>query len=184
MLTVKNADGLPGEMLHLLVTRNVLDPSEVKFFLSNAPPDTSVETLLLVAFSRWHVERCFEDDKSEIGMDQYEGRRYVGLKRHLILSAVSYLFLARVRQEKRGEKPRADRLPTAHGHRGGGMLLGVVISPSGDEATGESCKEDHVVATSERDGSRRPHAADPKEAACARNQALQNETLPLANLAL
>ena len=53
----------------------------------------------MVAFSRWRVERCFEDHKSEIGMDQFKGRRYLGLKRHLILSAVSYLFLARVRQE-------------------------------------------------------------------------------------
>ena len=42
--------------------------------------------MLLVAFSRWRVERCFEDQKSEIGLDQYEGRRYQGLKRHLILS--------------------------------------------------------------------------------------------------
>jgi SRSO17 transposase len=48
-----------------------------------------VATLLLVAFSRWRVERCFEDQKGEVGMDHYEGRRYVGLKRHLILSAVS-----------------------------------------------------------------------------------------------
>ena len=50
--------------------------------------ETRLETLLLVAFSRWRVERCFEDDKSEIGLDQYEGRRYLGLKRHFIISAV------------------------------------------------------------------------------------------------
>jgi len=184
MLTVKNADGLPGETLHLLVARNVLDPNEVKFFVSNAPPGTSVETLLLVAFSRWRVERCFQDDKSEIGMDQYEGRRYVGLKRHLILSAVSYLFLARVRQKKGGEKSGADRLPTAHGHCGRSVLLGIVISPSEDEATGESCKEDRVVAASERHGSPRPHAADPTKATGTRHRALQTQTLPLANLAL
>ena len=61
--------------------------------------------MLLVAFSRWRVERCFEDQKSEIGLDQYEGRRYVGLKRHLILSCVSYLFLSRVRQEFGGKNP-------------------------------------------------------------------------------
>jgi hypothetical protein len=130
MLTVKNADGFPGETLHLLVARNVLDPSELKFFVSNAPPKTGVETLLLVAFSRWRMERCFEDDKSEIGLDQFEGRRYLGLKRHLILSAVSHLFLARVRQEQRGKKPRANRLPIAHGHGRRGSLLGLVISSS------------------------------------------------------
>src|SRR5262249_57826689 len=77
-----------------------------KYFVSNAPLDTSVQQLLLVAFSRWRIERCFEDDKGEVGLDHYEGRRYVGLKRHLLLSAVSYLFLARVRQELAGKKNR------------------------------------------------------------------------------
>ena len=59
--------------------------------------------LLLVAFLRWRVERCFEDQKSEIGLDQYEGRCHRGLKRHLILSCVSYLFLTRVRQKFGGK---------------------------------------------------------------------------------
>ena len=67
-------------------------------------PDGWHQTMLLVAFSRCRVERCFEDQKSEIGLDQYEGRRYQGLKRHLILSCVSYLFLTRMRQEFGGEK--------------------------------------------------------------------------------
>lgn len=65
----------------LFVARNVLDPSEVKFFVSNAPPETNVSTLLLVAFSRWRVERCFEDQeavgekKSGIGRVPGESRR-------------------------------------------------------------------------------------------------------------
>jgi len=121
-LTVKDENGLPGQRLHLVIARNVLAPEEIKFFLSNAPPQTGVGTLLLVAFSRWRVERCFQDDKSEIGLDQYEGRRYVGLKRHLVLSAVSYLFLAKVRQEW-GEKPGVDGVPTPHSHGGSGAVL-------------------------------------------------------------
>jgi len=172
MLTVKGADGLPGETLHLLVARNVLDPSEVKFFVSNAPPETSIEILLLVAFSRWRVERCFEDQKSEIGLDQYEGRRYLGLKRHLILSSVSYLFLARVRQEEREKKPGADRLPIAYGHGGRGPLLGLVISPSQDKTAGESGEEDSVAATPQRSRSQRPHHTDPTEVAIAGHRAL------------
>ena len=185
MLTVKGDDGLPGETLHLLVARNMLDPSELKFFVSNAPPGTSVETLLLVAFSRWHVERCFEDQKSEIGMDQYEGRRYLGLKRHLILSAVSYLFLARVRQEKRGEKPGTDRLPTAHGNGGRGSFLGLVVSPSREKATGESCEKDHLVATPQRGRSRSPHETHSTEATVTGHRALQAPTVSLGfNIAL
>jgi SRSO17 transposase len=114
-VTVKDAAGMPGARLHLIIARNVLDPTEVKYFVSNAAPQTGIGTLLLVAFSRWRVERCFEDQKSEIGLDQYEGRRYLGLKRHLVLSAVSYLFLASIRQEW-GGKPGVDGMPTAHGH--------------------------------------------------------------------
>jgi SRSO17 transposase len=111
-IVMKNADGLPGIQLHLIVARNVLDPNEVKFFVSNAPPETEVSTMLLVAFSRWRVERCFQDQKQEVGLDQWEGRTWLGLQRHLILTSVSYLFLARVREKLRGEKSRAHRVPS------------------------------------------------------------------------
>jgi SRSO17 transposase len=114
-ITVKDENGLPGMRLHLVVARNALDPTEIKFFLSNAPAETSVQTLLLVAFSRWRVERCFEDQKQEVGLDQWEGRHWLGLKRHLILTSVSYLFLARVREKLRGKKSRVDRVPSTQG---------------------------------------------------------------------
>lgn len=116
-ITVKDENGLPGMCLHLVVARNVLDPEEIKFFLSNAPPETSVQTLLLVAFSRWRVERCFQDQKQEVGLDQWEGRRWLGLKRHLILTSVSYLFLVRIREQLRGGKSGAHRVPGAYGSR-------------------------------------------------------------------
>jgi SRSO17 transposase len=116
-ITIKDEDGLPGIELHLVVARNVLDTDEVKFFVSNAPPETEVSIMLLVAFSRWRVERCFRDQKQEVGLDQWEGRRWLGLRRHLILTCVSYLFLARVREKLRGEKSRVDRVPSPHRHR-------------------------------------------------------------------
>jgi len=50
-LTLKGVNGLPGARVHLVIARNVLDPEEIKFFISNAPPQTGVGTLLLVAFS-------------------------------------------------------------------------------------------------------------------------------------
>jgi SRSO17 transposase len=112
-ITVKDDQGLPGMRLHLVVARNALKAEEIKYFLSNAAEKTAVQTLLLVAFSRWRVERCFEDQKQEVGLDQWEGRRWLGLKRHLILTAVSYLFLARVRKQLRGKKPGPDRMPGA-----------------------------------------------------------------------
>ena len=79
-ITVKDEEGLPGMRLHLVVARNALDPTEIKFFVSNSPPETSVQTLLLVAFSRWRVERCFEDQKQEVGLDQWEGASLAGIE--------------------------------------------------------------------------------------------------------
>jgi SRSO17 transposase len=117
LLYCKDEQGLPGKPYHLLVGRNVLKPDEIKFFISNAPRKTNVKTLLLVGFSRWRVERCFQDQKSELGLDDYEGRRYLGLKRHLVLASVSHLFLARVHHELRGGKSGVDGLPSPHRRR-------------------------------------------------------------------
>ena len=106
-VTLKGSDGLPGMPLWLVVARNVLD-GELKFFDSNASEGTSMSVLLLVAFERWRVERCFEDQKQEVGLDCFEGRRYLGLKRHLIITSISYLFLSQVCEQERGEKSRVD----------------------------------------------------------------------------
>ncbi len=62
---MQDEKGLPGMRLHLVVARNAMNPEEIKFFLSNAAEETAVQTLLLVAFSRWRVERCFEDQKQQ-----------------------------------------------------------------------------------------------------------------------
>ena len=117
----KDENGLPGEPLRLIVARNPLD-GEIKYFLTN-DLEASLATLLLVAFSRWKVERCFEDQKGEVGLDHYEGRTWVGLRRHLILASVSYLFLAKVHQDQRGEKSGVDRLPSAHRNVRAGEVL-------------------------------------------------------------
>lgn len=114
MISLADDAGLPTEPLHLLVCRNPLD-GEIKYFVAHAPPETPAETLLLVAFSRWKVERCFEDGKGEVGLDHYEGRTWQGLIRHLILSSVSYLFLAKVHQEQRKKKSGVDGVPGACG---------------------------------------------------------------------
>jgi SRSO17 transposase len=110
-------DGLPGPVHWLLVAIPVLG-GEPKYFVSNAAPGVPLEVLLHVAFSRWHIERCFEDDKGEIGLDHFEVRNYQSLKRHLILSALSFLFLAETNEKLRGEKPRVDDVPGQARDRG------------------------------------------------------------------
>jgi SRSO17 transposase len=115
LVWLQDAHGLPTRAHHLLVAYNVLEPETLKYFISNAPETTTVETLLLVAFSRWKIERMFEDGKGELGLDHFEVRKFRSIQRHLILSCVSYLFLAEFHQTHRGEKPAPDALPSTHG---------------------------------------------------------------------
>lgn len=134
LFSMADEEGLPApEPWHLLIARNVLNPQEIKYFVGDAPPKTPVGTLLRVGFSRWPIERAFEDQKSELGLDHYEGRRYPGLKRHLILSAISHLFLARVRLVEGEKRRRTDRLPDPYGDPGLGPLL-VAEAPRSSQA--------------------------------------------------
>lgn len=64
-----------SKALRLIVAEKVLT-GEIKYFLSDAGEDVPVETLLRVAFSRWRIEKCFEDYKGELGMDHFEVRKW------------------------------------------------------------------------------------------------------------
>jgi SRSO17 transposase len=87
----------------LIVARNPAT-GEVKYFLSNAPADTPLETLMRVAFSRWHVEHAFRVAKSEVGLSHFEARSYVSLMRHMILCLIVLGFVAEHTDRLRGEK--------------------------------------------------------------------------------
>jgi hypothetical protein len=115
-------DGLPTWPHWLIVVRNALNPDKIKYFVSNAPAGTPLEVMLHVAFQRFHVELCFEEEKDELGLDHFEVRNYTSLKRHLLLTAVSHLFLVKVRQQWRGEKSAPDGQPTPPGDRGAGAF--------------------------------------------------------------
>ena len=82
----------------LIIAENPLEGG-VKYFLSNAPEDARLEDILSVAFSRWRVEKNFEESKQEIGLDHFEMRSYLGLQRHLAISMVSLLFLVKLSQD-------------------------------------------------------------------------------------
>lgn len=117
----------------LIVARNAAT-GEVKYFISNAPAEIPVETLLRVAFRRWHVEHSFRLVKSEIGFGHFEGRSYVALMRHMVLCLVAMGFTAEHTDRLRGEKSRD--------HNGTGMpraqpaLPDLATDPARNNATG------------------------------------------------
>jgi SRSO17 transposase len=140
-----NEDGLPGSPLHLIIARNPLKRSEVKYFLSNAPQEADLGTMLIVAFSRWSIERCFEDEKTELGLDHFEGRKYVGLKRHQTITALTQLFLAEQEQCLKKKKLRHNALSAPHCHGGAHPIL-VVWSESRDSQDRAGSRTDKPCA--------------------------------------
>jgi SRSO17 transposase len=136
-ITPKDENDLPGLSLELVAARDMQDPEKVKYFVSNAAAETATGPLLLVGLTRWHVERCFEDGKSELGFDHWEGRSYLGLKRHQTVSAVSFLLLAEIRRELGGGKPGMDGVPSSDG--GGRVGGGIGVGVEGSEETGPAC---------------------------------------------
>jgi len=139
-------DGLPTRPHWLIIARNVENPKEVKYFVSNTPDGTPLEILLHVGFSRWHVERCFEDEKSELGLSHFEVRNYKSLRRHLIITAVSHLFLAKVHQKWRGGKTAPDGLPGSHSIFSSGSIF-MADRPSAGEIFGTNSGNYYVNAT-------------------------------------
>jgi SRSO17 transposase len=89
--------GRPAGESWLLARRSISNPSEVAYYLSNAPADTSLETLARVASARYTIEQCFEEGKDDVGLDQYEVRAWPSWHRHVTLSMMALAWLASVR---------------------------------------------------------------------------------------
>ena len=89
--------GLPGAEVWLIIRRNVEDPSEIKFYLSNAPADLAVSEFVRLSGMRWPIETTFEEGKGEVGMDHYETRSWLGWHHHMLLTALAHHFLVWIR---------------------------------------------------------------------------------------
>jgi SRSO17 transposase len=65
----------------------------------------SVPLRLLVWLSgvRWAIEQCFEETKTELGMDHYEVRKYPGWQHHMLTCMLAHFFLwhLQIRLEKK-----------------------------------------------------------------------------------
>jgi SRSO17 transposase len=145
-VTADDGTGLPGEALQFLVLRYALG-GELKYFLSNAEETTPTAEIVRVGLTRHWVEQLFREEKDELGMDHYEGRTYQGLVRHLILSVISYLFLASKLQELRGEKPGVDGAASACS-ADGATGPARPLRPCADELASSACGPHRLSAAS------------------------------------
>jgi SRSO17 transposase len=85
-------NGLPGKQHWLFIRRN-LDGKETKYYLSNAPLETTFDEMKKAAIMRWSIEQSLKIGKSELGMADYESRSWIAWHRHMIYVFLAFLFL-------------------------------------------------------------------------------------------
>ena len=88
-------DALPGPDVWLVLRRH-METQELKTYLSNAPIDTPLETLVRMSGMRWPIETCFEDGKQLLGMGDYEVRSWTGWHHHMTLVILAHFFVVRM----------------------------------------------------------------------------------------
>ena len=102
-------DSLPGPDVWLIFRRN-LSTGELKVYLSNAPLETSRDTLVRLSGMRWPIETSFEEGKQLVGMGDYQVRSWVGWHHHMTMCILAHFFLVRLRL-RLGDKAPALTLP-------------------------------------------------------------------------
>jgi SRSO17 transposase len=112
--------GLPRATPVWLFLRR-LEDGQVKAAFSNAPAATPLAALCRAATLRWPIEQCFQDGKSQVGMDHYEHRSWPAWHRHMLYVFLALHFLLRLRlqfKKNAGLDAAAGAPP-----RGGGVAL-------------------------------------------------------------
>jgi SRSO17 transposase len=94
----------------LLIRRSLSDPTERKFFRVHGPAETLVDELIRVAGLRWAVEIAIQQAKGEVGLDQYEVRKWDAWYRHITLALLAHAALAVARSESPGEREQKGAL--------------------------------------------------------------------------
>jgi len=85
----------------LLAERDLGETPRTKFYFVNLPPSASLSQILQLAHQRWAIEQQYQDLKTELGLDHFEGRTFTGWHHHVVLTAVTYNFLQAERQRAR-----------------------------------------------------------------------------------
>jgi SRSO17 transposase len=83
----------PGWERWLLVRRSLADPDELAYYVVFAPAGTTPAELVRVAGSRWAIEESIETAKGEVGLDEYEVRKWAGWYRHITLALAAHAYL-------------------------------------------------------------------------------------------
>jgi SRSO17 transposase len=111
-----------GKGQWLLARRSLSDPTELAYYRVFGPAETPVEEMVRVAGQRWRIEEGFEQAKGEVGLDQYEARRFDAWYRHVTLALLAQAYLEVTRLQARDALSEVDPLLAREASIGGEQL--------------------------------------------------------------
>ena len=89
--------------------RSIADPENLAYYACFGVGKVSLAELVRVAGTRWIIEDAFKAAKQEVGLDEYEVRRWVGWYRHITLALLAHAFLAATRRYAAGGDGKGGR---------------------------------------------------------------------------
>ena len=105
---------MPGDEVWLVGERR--STGEQKYYVSNLPADATLKTLAAAIKARWICEQAHQQLKEELGLDHFEGRSWIGLHRHALMSMIAYAFLQSRRLKAAGRKKKSRRAAATTQH--------------------------------------------------------------------
>ena len=91
---------MPGEDVWLIGEHR--SNGERKHYLSNLPVDATLKALAASVKARWICEQAHQQMKEELGLDHFEGRSWIGLHRHALMTMIACAFLQSCRLDEAG----------------------------------------------------------------------------------
>ncbi len=82
----------------LLCEREAGPVTRRKYYFVHLPATASLRTLVELAHQRWAIEQQYQELKTELGLDHFEGRSYPGWQHHVVLTAVAHAYIQRERR--------------------------------------------------------------------------------------
>jgi hypothetical protein len=111
-------DGQPAQTVWLVLKRTLGEEPTYWYYMSNAPWSASFRLLVWLSGVRWAVEQCFAENKTELGMDHYELRKYTGWHHHMLTCMLAHFFLWHLKIRLGGKSASADGISGAAPARG------------------------------------------------------------------
>jgi SRSO17 transposase len=71
--------------------------TRLKYYFVHLPATASLPALVRLTHQRWAIEQQYQELKSELGLDHFEGRTYPGWQHHVVLTAVAHAYIQRER---------------------------------------------------------------------------------------